>query len=220
MVRHHQRPGRQRHELPRDQEGEGVVGEHDEIHAGEKGRIERQHALRRLLVAAVAEREQARGGGAEIDHGQKERRRAHRAEMRAEPWQAERKRHGRRRLGEAEQRSERDHEQRQRGDQADAVDDRACARGIPEHDGDGRGCEEHGDANKGGEHRRHQSRPSPARAPCPAMPRGSVVMGCPLSSSVARRGHRCGSWRPRRSVRCRPRQAHRPASSVNRRFPG
>ena len=40
-----------------DQEGEGVVGEHDEVHAGEEGRIERQHALRRLLVPAVAERD-------------------------------------------------------------------------------------------------------------------------------------------------------------------
>ena len=39
---------------------EGVVGEHDEVHAGEEGRIERQHALRRCLVAAIAEREQAR----------------------------------------------------------------------------------------------------------------------------------------------------------------
>ena len=38
MVRHHQRPGRQRHELPRDQKAECVVGQHDEIHAGEIGR--------------------------------------------------------------------------------------------------------------------------------------------------------------------------------------
>ncbi len=37
------------------QEGEGVVGEHHEVHAGEEGRIERQHALRRGLVTAVAE---------------------------------------------------------------------------------------------------------------------------------------------------------------------
>ena len=42
------------------QEGEGVVGEHDEVHAGEERRIERQHALRRLLVPAVAERVEAR----------------------------------------------------------------------------------------------------------------------------------------------------------------
>ena len=61
MVRHDQRPRRQRHELPGDEKSEGVVGQHDERHAGEKGRIERQHALRRRLVAAIAEREQACG---------------------------------------------------------------------------------------------------------------------------------------------------------------
>ena len=74
---------------------ESVVGQHDEIHAGEKGRIERQHALRRLLVPAIAEREQARGRGAEIDHGEEERRQRVDAEMRAEPGQAERQRHAR-----------------------------------------------------------------------------------------------------------------------------
>ena len=92
MVRHHQRPRRQRHELPRDQEREGVVGEHDQLHAGEKGRIERQHALRRRFVPAVAEREQARARGAEIDHGEEERGERIDAEMRAEPRQAERQR--------------------------------------------------------------------------------------------------------------------------------
>ncbi len=45
-----------------DQEGEGVVGEHHEVHAGEERRIERQHALRRVLVPAVAERVEACGG--------------------------------------------------------------------------------------------------------------------------------------------------------------
>ena len=57
---------------------EGIVGEHDEVHAGEKRRIERQHALRRFLVTAVAEREQARRGAAEIDHDEEERGRARR----------------------------------------------------------------------------------------------------------------------------------------------
>ena len=38
-----------------EQEGEGVVGEHDQVHAGEESRIERQHAPRRRLVPAVAE---------------------------------------------------------------------------------------------------------------------------------------------------------------------
>ena len=92
MVRHHQRPRRERHELPGDQEGEGVVGEHDEVHAGEKGRIERQHALGRRLVPAIAERVEACARAAEIDHGEKERGERVEAEMRAEPRQADRQR--------------------------------------------------------------------------------------------------------------------------------
>ena len=60
VVRHHQRPGGQRHELPGDEEGEGVVGQHDEVHAGEERRIEWQHAPRRFLVLAIADGEQAR----------------------------------------------------------------------------------------------------------------------------------------------------------------
>ena len=51
VVRHHQRPRRQRHELPGDEEAEGVVGEDDEIHAGEECGIERQHASRALSRA-------------------------------------------------------------------------------------------------------------------------------------------------------------------------
>ncbi len=78
-----------------NEEGEGVVGEHDQVHAGQKERIERQHALRRLLVPAVAERVEARGGGAEIDHDEKERRERVEAEMRAEPGQAEGQRQSR-----------------------------------------------------------------------------------------------------------------------------
>ena len=76
-----------------DQERERVVGEHHEVHAGEEGRIERQHALRRLLVTAIAEREQARRGGAEIDHREEEGRERVEPEMRADPRQAERQRH-------------------------------------------------------------------------------------------------------------------------------
>ena len=78
MVRDHQRPRRERHELPGDEERERVGGEHDEVHAGQKQRIERQHALRRLLVAAIAERKQACSGGAEIDHRQERTPTAHR----------------------------------------------------------------------------------------------------------------------------------------------
>ena len=57
------------------------------IMRGEEQRIERQHALRRPLVLAVAERVEAGGGAAEIDHDQEERGERVEAEMRAEPWQ-------------------------------------------------------------------------------------------------------------------------------------
>ena len=90
VMRHHQRPGRQRHELPGDEEREGVVGQHDEVHAGQKRRVERQHPAGRLLVRAVAEGKEARAGAAEIGHGEKERGERIDAEIRADPWQAER----------------------------------------------------------------------------------------------------------------------------------
>ena len=89
VVRDHQRPRRQRHELPCHQEAEGVIGEHHQVHSGEISRIERKDPLRRLFVLAVTEREQARGRAAEIDHDQEERRERVDAEMCAEPWQAE-----------------------------------------------------------------------------------------------------------------------------------
>ena len=37
VVRHHQRPRRQRHELPGEEKAEGVVREHHQVHAGEEG---------------------------------------------------------------------------------------------------------------------------------------------------------------------------------------
>jgi len=62
----------------------------DEIHGGEIGRIERQDAFRRMLVSAVAEREQACRRAAEIDHDQEKCRQCIDTEMRAQPGQAER----------------------------------------------------------------------------------------------------------------------------------
>ena len=107
MVRHHQRPRRQRHELPGQQKREGVVGEHDQRHAGKERRIERQHASGRRFVLAVAERKQARAKRAEIDHDQEKGRERIEAQMRAEPGQAERQREadrGRRRRAGAQRR--------------------------------------------------------------------------------------------------------------------
>ena len=90
MVRHDQRPGAERHELPGEQEGEGVGGHDHEVHAGEEGWEERQDALRRALVPAVAETVHAGRGAAEIDHREEERSQRVEPEMRADPGQAER----------------------------------------------------------------------------------------------------------------------------------
>ena len=107
MMRHHQRPGRQRHELPAQQIGERVVGQHHQIHAGEEGGEERQHALRRVFVAAVADAIEAGDRAAEIDDDEEERRQRVEAEMRAEPRQPDRQR-DQIRLGDAsEQKAER-----------------------------------------------------------------------------------------------------------------
>ena len=94
MAGHHQRPGRERHELPRQQEGERVVRQQDQIHTGEKGREERQDPLRFALVRSVPDAVEARGGGAEIDDGEEEGRQGIGPEAGADPGQAQRQ-HGR-----------------------------------------------------------------------------------------------------------------------------
>ena len=60
--------------------------------AGKERRVERQHAFGRFLVAAVAEREQARSCGAEIDYDEKESRERVDPKMRTDPWKSERQR--------------------------------------------------------------------------------------------------------------------------------
>jgi hypothetical protein len=92
MMRHHQRPGRQRHELPAQQIGERVVRQHDQIHAGQERREERQHALRGRFVPAIAKAEETRRSASQIDDDQEERGQEVDAEMRAEPGQPDRQR--------------------------------------------------------------------------------------------------------------------------------
>ncbi len=62
VVRHHQRPGGQRHEFPGNKESEGIVGQHDQVHAGEKRRIEWENPTGRFLVLAISDGEKARAG--------------------------------------------------------------------------------------------------------------------------------------------------------------
>ncbi len=90
MMGHHQRPRGDRHELPGQQKRIGVVGEKDDVHAGEKGGKERQHAFRRMFVTRVSEAIEARRGSAEIDDDEEERRQRVDTEVRADPRQAER----------------------------------------------------------------------------------------------------------------------------------
>ena len=107
MMRHDQRPRGERHELPGGQEGEGIVGEDNKVHAGQEGWIERQHTQRRRLVLSAAKRKQAGGGGTEIDDGEKESRKRVHTKINAEPRQAERQRHGRRNCWRMDERAER-----------------------------------------------------------------------------------------------------------------
>ncbi len=90
VIGEHDRPRRQGHELPRQQEREGVVGEDDQIHAGEKGGIERQHPGGCALVAAVAQRIETGDRGAQVDDHQEERAQRIDAEPGADARQADR----------------------------------------------------------------------------------------------------------------------------------
>jgi hypothetical protein len=123
MMRHDQRPRRQRHEFPRHQKREGVVGEHHDAHAGEKRRIERQHPARGILVATVSEREQTGRRRAEIDHSKEKGRQRIETEMRSKPRDSQWQGGDRGTSRKAEQSEQRDREQRQRRDQTNAVDD-------------------------------------------------------------------------------------------------
>ena len=201
MVRHHQRPGGERHQFPGEQEAERIVGDHHEVQAGEEGRIERQHALRLVLVPAVAQRVEAGAGAAQPDHDQEERGERIEAEMRAGPGQAERQGDGRRLGAEREQcrpaatrtRSPGCRHRRCRGQTASCASERTG----------------HGEAEQQQRCRRESSSDHVRRGRC--VRRGAAA------SSDARRV-RPGCWpRLRRSARCRRPAARRPASSASRR---
>ena len=73
-----------------EQKRECVGREHDQVHAREKQRIERQDAFRLALAATVAEGEQARRAGAEVHDNQKGGGQRVNPEMRADARQSER----------------------------------------------------------------------------------------------------------------------------------
>ncbi len=130
MVRHHQRPGRERHELPRHEEREGIGGQNDEIHAREEHRIEGQHARRLGFVPAVADREQARRRCAEIDHGDEERTQRIETEMGAKPRQPDRE-HDFGRVEIAEEKTDGHRKRDDRDDETTGVDEERRGRKTP-----------------------------------------------------------------------------------------
>jgi hypothetical protein len=96
VVRHHQRPRRQRHELPGDKEAEGVVGQDDKVHGAKEQGVEGQDASWSLFVRAVADGEQAGAGGAQIGEDEKEGAERVHAKSGADPRQADGQLQGRR----------------------------------------------------------------------------------------------------------------------------
>ena len=90
VVRHDQRPGSQRHEFPAQQIGKRIVRQHHQIHAGQKGGEEGQHAVRRRIVVAVAETIKACRRSSQIDDNKEKRGQRIQAEMGAKPRQSDR----------------------------------------------------------------------------------------------------------------------------------
>ncbi len=89
VARQHNRPGGEGHEFPCQQEREGVVGEYDEVHPGQKGRVKREDPGGSFLMAAIAECVQARDRRAQVDHHKKERTECVDANACTDAWQAD-----------------------------------------------------------------------------------------------------------------------------------
>src|SRR3954470_17152043 len=145
MVGHDQRPRRQRHELPAQKIGEGIVRQHHEVHAGEKGGEEGKHAVRCGVMMAVAEAIEACRRPTQIDDDEEERGQCVEAEMRAKPRQTDRQGKGGGISGAAEQEAQRADQCNRRYGQCRAVDDgrgdlrpaqNDRQRGQPEQSGD------------------------------------------------------------------------------------
>ena len=73
-----------------NEEGERVIGEDDEVHAGEERREERQNAHGREFVLAITEGIKARRRGAEVYDGKKCGAERIQPEIRTDPWKPER----------------------------------------------------------------------------------------------------------------------------------
>ena len=147
IMRHHQRPGGERHELPGEQEGEGIIGDDHEGHACEEQRIEWQYALRRRFMPPEAERVKARRAPADIDHHEEERRECVETEMRADPGKAERQGQGLCRR-QPDQRVEADHKSHGSDRQRCAIDQVAAEGRAVKQKRKRRNDEKDGDSGK------------------------------------------------------------------------
>ena len=177
MVRHHQRPGRERHELPGEQEGEGVVGQRrTRFIAGEERREERQDPGRRRFVPAVAQAVGAGRGTTEVDHHEEECGERVEPEMGADPGQAERQ-DDRRGITSRDETGQGHHQPERGQGEARSVDPGRCV--AAEHDGAGaRGQEQSA---------QDQDQREPHAAPHDADRTGRIVM-----PSTGPRGRRPG----------------------------
>ena len=198
-MRHDERPGRQRHELPGEQEGEGVVGQHDQVHPGEEGR---QRTAARAPARSRADRSRGRRAGAraaEIDDDEKERGERVEAEVSADPGDAERQGDrvgGARSTDQAGKRNDQDGD---RGGEAQPVDRQPRFIATGEHNANHGSGKQHGDRDKH-QPRRHAitapTRRTDAEAaanPRPCPPKLAPSSSCPkprVTPSAARRDPR------------------------------
>ena len=123
MMRHDKRPRRQRHELPAQQIGEGVVRQHHEVHAGEQGGEKGKHAVRRGVMMAVAEAIETCRHPTQIDDHEEERGQCVEAEVRAKPRQSNRQGERGGVSGTADQAAQRAGQRNRRYGQCHTVDD-------------------------------------------------------------------------------------------------
>jgi len=89
MVRQHQQPGGQGHELPGHQKNESVIGDQHAIHAEQEQREQRRDPVRLLQMRHIAAAIQSGQGGGDVNDHQEEGRQAVEPEMRRHPGQAE-----------------------------------------------------------------------------------------------------------------------------------
>src|SRR4029079_2118818 len=90
MVSDHESPGGERHELPANKEREGIVGQHNQIHACEKGGKKWQDSMRGGFMMPVSESYKACSSTGETDEKKKKCGERTTPKVPSEPRQADR----------------------------------------------------------------------------------------------------------------------------------